>query len=85
MHIREMNLMNAGIVEEGRRALVPGNAALKGAAVRATDLRAGAALILLGLAAEGMTTVSDVYHIDRGYDNITGKLELLGANIRRID
>jgi UDP-N-acetylglucosamine 1-carboxyvinyltransferase len=85
MHIGELNLMNAGIVENGRRAMIPGNAKLKGAAVRATDLRAGAALILAGLVAEGRTTVSDVHHIDRGYENLPGKLRALGANISRSD
>lgn len=85
MHIRELNLMNAGIVEDGRRASIPGGAVLKGANVCATDLRAGAALILAGMAAEGHTTISGVHHIDRGYENFTGKLKMLGANIRRLD
>ncbi|MDR3364855.1 MAG: UDP-N-acetylglucosamine 1-carboxyvinyltransferase [Clostridiales Family XIII bacterium] len=84
MHIDELNLMNAGIEEKGRRASVPGEAALRGARVRATDLRAGAALILAGLAAEGKTTVSDIYHIDRGYEDLTGKLKKLGAKISRL-
>ncbi|MCL2110750.1 MAG: UDP-N-acetylglucosamine 1-carboxyvinyltransferase [Clostridiales bacterium] len=83
MHIGELNKMNAGIVDNGRHALVPGGASLKGAKVRATDLRAGAALILAGLAAEGLTTVSDIYHVDRGYEGLTEKLSKLGARIRR--
>ena len=83
MHIDQLNLMNAGIVEDGRKAYIPGGAILRGANVRATDLRAGAALVLAGMAAKGKTTISDVYHIDRGYDNLTGKLKLLGANISR--
>jgi UDP-N-acetylglucosamine 1-carboxyvinyltransferase len=83
MHIEELNKMNAGIEEVGRRALIPGGAVLKGTTVRATDLRAGAALILAGLIAEGRTTVSDIFHVDRGYEDLTGKLAGLGANIRR--
>ena len=83
MHIEELNKMNAGIEEEGRYALLRGGAALKGALVRATDLRAGAALILAGLAAEGRTVVSDIHHIDRGYEDLTGKLTKLGAKIWR--
>jgi len=83
MHIDELNLMNAGIESDGRRATIPGGAVLKGANVRATDLRAGVALILAGMAASGRTVISDVHHIDRGYENITGKLKLLGANIWR--
>jgi len=83
MHIRELNRMNAGIVEKGRRASIPGGAVLKGAEVCATDLRAGAALILAGLTAEGRTTVSGIHHIDRGYEDLTGKLAKIGANIWR--
>jgi len=85
MHIKELNRMNAGITEEGRSASLAGSAVLKGAAVRATDLRAGAALILAGLAAEGQTTVSDIYHIDRGYEDLVGKLSKLGARIWRAE
>ena len=84
MHIRELNLMNANILEEGRRAVINGGAKLVGAHVRATDLRAGAALVLAGLVAEGTTEVSDIYHIDRGYDNLVRKLAGLGAGIIRI-
>ena len=83
MHIKELNKMNARIEADGRRASAPGGAALKGAEVCATDLRAGAALILAGLAAEGRTTVSNIYHIDRGYENLTGKLEKIGARVWR--
>ncbi|MDR3304619.1 MAG: UDP-N-acetylglucosamine 1-carboxyvinyltransferase [Clostridiales Family XIII bacterium] len=84
MHIEELNRMNAGIIEAGRRAILKGGAALRGADVRATDLRAGAALVLAGLAAEGTTEVTDVFHIDRGYDNLVGKLAELGARIKRV-
>ena len=83
MHINELNKMNARIEAEGRFASLPGGAALHGASVRATDLRAGAALILAGLAAEGRTIVSDIHHIDRGYENLTGKLVRLGAKVWR--
>jgi len=83
MHINELNKMNAGISAEGRCASLPGGTTLKGALVRATDLRAGAALVLAGLAAEGRTVVSDIHHIERGYENLTGKLEKLGAKIWR--
>lgn len=85
MHVAELNKMNANIIDDGRRAIVKGNAKLKGAKVRATDLRAGAALVIAGLAAEGTTEVSDIYHIDRGYEDIVGKLRSLGASIERID
>jgi UDP-N-acetylglucosamine 1-carboxyvinyltransferase len=84
LHIEELNRMGAGILAEGRRAIVRGGAHLHGAAVRATDLRAGAALVLAGLVADGETTVADVYHIDRGYEDLVGKLEGLGADIRRM-
>ena len=81
MHIEQLNKMNAGITEKGRSASIPGGAVLKGAEVRATDLRAGAALVLAGLAAKGRTTVSDIYHIERGYDNLAGKLAAIGAEV----
>ena len=83
MHIKELNKMDAGIEADGRFASIKGNAALKGASVRATDLRAGAALILAGLAAKGRTVVSDIFHIDRGYEDLTGKLAKLGAKVWR--
>ena len=64
-------------------AVVQGVPRLSGAPVRATDLRAGAALVLAGLAADGMTIISDIHHLDRGYDNLTSKLRALGADISR--
>jgi UDP-N-acetylglucosamine 1-carboxyvinyltransferase len=82
MHIRELNKMNAKIIEKGRQAIVPGGSILRGAKVTATDLRAGAALILAGLIAKGETEISDIYHIERGYDDIVGKLSKLGADIK---
>jgi UDP-N-acetylglucosamine 1-carboxyvinyltransferase len=84
MHIEELNKMGAEIEEDGRRAAVPGGRSLSGTEVRATDLRAGAALILAGLVAKGDTVISDIYHIDRGYDDIIGKLNALGAAIKRV-
>lgn len=85
MHVVEMNRMGARIAIEGRSAVVEGPAKLTGCDVRATDLRAGAAMILAGLVAEGTTTVGDLHHIDRGYENIVTKLRNLGADIERID
>jgi UDP-N-acetylglucosamine 1-carboxyvinyltransferase len=85
MHIEELQKMHANIMQkEERRAIVSGGSRLVGADVRATDLRAGAALILAGLVAEGETRITDIYHIERGYDNICGKLSLVGANIEKI-
>jgi UDP-N-acetylglucosamine 1-carboxyvinyltransferase len=84
MHVSEMMRMGADIVIQGTSAIVRGVAKLRGAPVMATDLRASASLILAGLAAEGTTTLSRVYHIDRGYQQIEKKLSALGADIRRI-
>jgi UDP-N-acetylglucosamine 1-carboxyvinyltransferase len=83
MHIDELNKMGAKIREDGRRAYIPGGMTLQGSQVTATDLRAGAALVLAGLAAEGETVISDVYHIDRGYDSIIEKFKSIGGNIER--
>jgi UDP-N-acetylglucosamine 1-carboxyvinyltransferase len=86
MHVMELNKMNANItvMEGGRKAIIPGGRVLQGSKVRATDLRAGAALILAGLAAANETEISDIDHIDRGYSNIVEKFSSLGANIVRI-
>ncbi|MEI7672309.1 MAG: UDP-N-acetylglucosamine 1-carboxyvinyltransferase, partial [Deltaproteobacteria bacterium] len=84
MHVSEMMRMGADIVIQGKSAIVRGIPKLHGAPVMATDLRASASLILAGLAAEGTTTLSRVYHIDRGYQQIEKKLSALGADIRRI-
>ncbi|BFH65599.1 UDP-N-acetylglucosamine 1-carboxyvinyltransferase [Paenibacillus azoreducens] len=84
MHVDEFQLMNAEIKVEGRSAIVTGGANLKGAKVCATDLRAGAALILAGLVSEGTTEVSGVHHIDRGYVDLAEKLSALGADIWRV-
>ncbi|HZX21768.1 MAG TPA: UDP-N-acetylglucosamine 1-carboxyvinyltransferase [Clostridia bacterium] len=83
MHVSELKRMGADIKIEGRSAIIEGKNNLLGAPVKATDLRAGAALILAGLVAEGKTEITDVHHIDRGYVNIEEKLKSLGAKIYR--
>lgn len=84
MHVVELNRMGANITTEGRSAVISGPAHLTGCTVRATDLRAGAAMILAGLVAEGATEICDIYHIDRGYEEIAAKLTRLGADIKRV-
>jgi UDP-N-acetylglucosamine 1-carboxyvinyltransferase len=84
MHVHEMNRMGADIVVEGNTVIVKGVDALKGAPVMATDLRASASLIIAGLVSENETVVDRIYHIDRGYECIEEKLQLLGATIRRV-
>lgn len=83
MHVQELRRMGADIKIEGRVAIVKGRKKLQGSSVEATDLRAGAALILAGLYAEGKTSISRVEHIDRGYDKIHHKLLEIGADITR--
>ncbi len=85
MHVDELKRMGAHIKIEGRTAVVEGSCHLLGCQVKATDLRAGAAMVLAGLVAEGQTQISYIHHIDRGYDNLVGKLCSLGADISRID
>ena len=84
MHVVELNRMGADIQIENREAIVPGGKTLKGAKVRATDLRAGAAMVLAGLAATGTTEISEIFHIERGYENFVGKFKALGADIMKI-
>ena len=84
MHVVELNRMGADILTENREAIVPGGKTLKGAKVRATDLRAGAAMVLAGLAATGTTEISEIYHIERGYEDFVGKFKALGADIMKI-
>lgn len=84
MHVHEMNRMGALIKVEGNTVIVEGVKSLKGAPVMATDLRASASLIIAGLVSDNLTTVDRIYHIDRGYECIEEKLQLLGARIRRI-
>ena len=85
MHVCELKRMGANIKVEGRSAIIEGCSRLTGAKVKATDLRAGAALILAGLCAEGATEILDVEHVDRGYYRIDEKLKSLGAVISRAD
>lgn len=85
MHVSELRRMGADVKVEGHSAIVEGVAKLTGATVTASDLRAGAALVLAGLVAEGETIVSGIEHIDRGYHDLVGKLRSLGAQIYRTD
>ncbi|GAB3789429.1 UDP-N-acetylglucosamine 1-carboxyvinyltransferase [Virgibacillus kimchii] len=85
MHVEEFRRMNAKLKIEGRSVIMEGPSDLQGAEVAATDLRAAAALILAGLRSDGITRVTELKHLDRGYVNITGKLASLGADIERVD
>ncbi|NLY67048.1 MAG: UDP-N-acetylglucosamine 1-carboxyvinyltransferase [Tissierellia bacterium] len=84
MHVDELKRMGADIKIDGRSAIIQGVDQLMAAPVKATDLRAGAALVLAGLVSDGVTEISDIYHIDRGYENMEEKFAQLGAKIRRI-
>ncbi len=84
MHVPELCRMGANISVHGSSALVRGVPELKGAEVMATDLRASVAMILAGLVAKGTTTMSRIYHLDRGYDNIVDKLNACGADLERV-
>ena len=83
-YVSELNRMGANINVEGKLAIVNGVAKLMGTNVRATDLRAGAAMIIAGLMADGITQISDIYHIDRGYESFEDKFIALGADIKRV-
>lgn len=85
MHVVELNRMGADIETNNREATIPGGKKLHGAKVRATDLRAGAAMVLAGLAASGTTEISEIYHIERGYENFVAKFKALGADIMKIE
>ena len=84
MHVAELNRMGANITVEGKTAFIPGQAQLIGAPVMATDLRASVSLVLAALAAHGETIVRRVYHLDRGYEDLVGKLSRCGAQIERL-
>ena len=84
MHVPELNRMGAKITTEGNTAFVQGVEQLSGAVVKATDLRASASLVIAGLVARGETVVEQIYHLDRGYENIEKKLGKVGATIERI-
>jgi len=83
-HVAELNRMGADIRVKGNNAIIRGVPILSGAPVVATDLRASAALVLAALAAEGKTTIQGLHHLDRGYDNLEGKLRQLGAKLQRV-
>lgn len=85
MHVKELNKMGADITVKDRCAIINGGKQLKGARVAATDLRAGAAVVLAGLVAEGVTEVSQIYHIERGYENFVEKITALGGIIKRVE
>ena len=84
MQAHEMKRMGADITVTGDEAVIRGREALQGAPVMASDLRASASLVIAGLVASGETRIDRIYHIDRGYENIEGKLQSLGANIQRV-
>lgn len=84
MHADELRRMGANIKTDGRSAIVEGVARLTGCKVKATDLRAGAALIIAALVADGQTEITELHHIDRGYENLIEKFQSIGANIVRI-
>ncbi len=83
-HVAELKLMGANITVKGNNAFVKGVPMLSGATVTATDLRASAALVLAGLAAQGKTTIQDLHHLDRGYHDLEAKMRKLGAKIERV-
>ena len=82
-HIDELRRMNANTRLEGNTAIIQGPSKLEGAIVTASDLRAGAALVLAGMLAKGETEIHDIYHIERGYSSLIEKLVSLGADIRK--
>jgi len=84
MHVQELRRLGANIEVEGNAAIIRGVARLEGADVMATDLRASASLVIAGLIAQGETRIDRIYHLDRGYETIEGKLSALGADIRRV-
>lgn len=85
MHVKELKRMGANIKIDGHCAIIEGGSKLHGAKVCATDLRGGAAVVMAGLVAEGKTEVSNIYHVERGYDHFEDKLRALGGKITRIE
>ena len=83
-YVEELQRLGADIRADGHHAVVRGVPLLSGAPVRAPDIRAGAALVVAGLAADGETSVTGVHHVDRGYDDLVGRLAALGADIERV-
>ena len=84
MHVSELMRLGANIQIDGRTAVIEGVSHLSGATVMATDLRASAGLVIAALVADGETTVDRIYHLDRGYDQMEEKLQILGADIQRV-
>ena len=84
MHVAELRRLGADIRVDGRSAIVKGAGGFVGAKVMATDLRASASLVIAGLAAQGLTEISRIYHLERGYDNLVGKLRALGAKVQQM-
>ena len=84
MQVPDLRRMGADIHQERNHAIIKGVKKLTGAGLRASDLRAGAALAVAGLMAEGTSTVDDIYHIDRGYENFEEKIRQLGGKIERV-
>jgi UDP-N-acetylglucosamine 1-carboxyvinyltransferase len=83
-YVDELRRMGADISVDGKVAVIEGGVKLMGAPVKACDLRAGAALIIAGLAASGITEIEDIFHIERGYGSIEKKLQKLGADIEKV-
>ena len=83
--VDELNRLGTGITTSGHHAVVAGPRALTGTVVEAPDLRGGAALVTAGLVADGVTEVRGLHHVDRGYEDMTGKLGRLGADVERLD
>ena len=84
-YVNELRKMGAEIQVDGRIAVIEGGKRLTGAPVMACDLRAGAAMVIAGMCAQGTTVIEDVHYIERGYENFVGKLNALGADIRIVD
>jgi UDP-N-acetylglucosamine 1-carboxyvinyltransferase len=82
-YVEELQRLGADIRTDGHHAVVRGVDRLSGAQVKAPDIRAGAALVVAGLAADGETSVSEIHHIDRGYEDLVGRLAALGADVER--
>jgi UDP-N-acetylglucosamine 1-carboxyvinyltransferase len=84
MYVGELRKFGAEVVSTGSTVVISGPTQLVGATARALDIRAGAALIIAGLAAEGISTITDIYHLDRGYEALETKLGALGARVERV-
>jgi UDP-N-acetylglucosamine 1-carboxyvinyltransferase len=83
-HVPELRKLGADIYVEGRSAIVSGPTQLHGARVTVPDIRSGAALVVAALCADGTTELDNIYHLDRGYEDLVGKLSRLGANVTRV-